>query len=269
EAKGEIVRALQRADRLGLCDVLILTRGGGSLEDLWAFNEESVARAIHACRVPVVFAVGHEIDFTIADFVADVRAPTPSAAAEAVSPDGAAWLERFERLEMRLRQSARNHLSQAEGRLGFLDRRLQQLHPAKRLNTQAQRLDELESRLRRAMRQRLDSHDNRLRTQTARLLGHRPDWWLMRLDERQSQLTQRLRTAMRHQLETKRGVLAGTSQELQAISPLATLARGYAIAQQPETGRIVRSYREIQAGDRLVIRLMEGRVVGLVEEVRP
>jgi exodeoxyribonuclease VII large subunit len=268
EAKGEIVRALERADRLGLCDVLILTRGGGALEDLWAFNEEAVARAIHACRIPVVSAVGHEIDFTVADFVADLRAPTPSAAAAAVSPDGAAWLAQFERLEARLQQAARNRLRQAGERLGFLDKRLQQQHPAQRLDTQAQRLDELESRLRRAMNQRLQLSENRLHTQTARLLGHRPDWWLMRLVEKREQLARRLRTAIRHQLEARRGELAGTGQKLQAISPLATLARGYAIARHAESGRIVRSCREVQAGERMTIRLSDGAVESVVEAVR-
>ena len=141
EAKHDIVRALALAGRSGLCDALILARGGGSLEDLWAFNEEIVARAIAACPLPVVSGVGHETDLTITDLVADLRSPTPSAAAEAVSPDAAEWLARFARLEGRLRQHWRVALGRQAQTLDFLSRRLRQAHPEKQMQRQAQRLD--------------------------------------------------------------------------------------------------------------------------------
>lgn len=269
EAKAEIVRALEKADRLKLCDVLILARGGGSLEDLWAFNEESVARAIHACRIPVISAVGHEIDFTIADFVADLRAPTPSAAAEAASPDGAAWLDRFERLEARLEQAARTRLDQAERLLGFLDKRLQQLHPEKRLTTQAQRLDELELRLRRTMRHRLALQENRLHAQTARLLRHRPDQRLALLNTRLEQLGQRLDAAIHRRIETLNRSLVSASQQLHAVSPLATLARGYSLTTRLDNGALVRSCRDTPPGTRIETRLADGTLLSTVDGIHP
>ena len=148
EAGGEIANAIRLASRRADCDVLILTRGGGSLEDLWPFNEEVVARAIHDCRIPLVSAVGHEIDFTIADFVADRRAATPSAAAELVTPDQLEWLARLTQLSARLENRLRHTLSDDQRRLAWLEQRLQQVHPGQYLRQQAQRLDELEQRAR-------------------------------------------------------------------------------------------------------------------------
>lgn len=269
EAKAEIVRALEKAGRLKLCDVLILARGGGSLEDLRAFNEEAVARAIHACEIPVISAIGHEIDFTIADFVADLRAPTPSAAAEAASPDGAAWLDRFERLETRLAQAARTRLDQAERLLGFLDKRLQQLHPEKRLTTQAQRLDELELRLRRTMRHRLALNENRLHAQTARLLRHRPDPRLAWLNTRLEQLGQRLDAAIRRRLDTLNRDLATAGEKLHTVSPLATLARGYSLTTRLDNGALLRSCRDAPPGTRIKTRLADGTLLGTVDSVHP
>jgi exodeoxyribonuclease VII large subunit len=223
DAAPEIVRALARAERFGECDVLVLARGGGSLEDLWAFNAESVARAIAACGIPVVTGIGHETDFTIADFVADYRAPTPSAAAEAVSPDAAEWRLRFQRLEAQLQQRVRALLDRHDRTLAFLDRRLNQVHPGPGLRTQSQRLDELELRLRRAVRRILEN-----RSQRAAHLGHR----------------------------------------LQAVSPLATLARGYSITRRLDDGRIVRSCRDVEPGDRLETRVSAGVLISRVEAVR-
>lgn len=269
EAKSEIVRALNLADRLKWCDVVILARGGGSLEDLWAFNEEIVARAIHACGIPVIAGIGHEIDFTIADFVADLRAPTPSAAAEAASPDGTAWLERFQRLETRLRQSIQTRLNQAERLLGFLDKRLQQLHPAKQLSTQAQRLDELELRLRRATQNRLALLETRLQGEAARLLRYRPDQRLMLLKARRDQLARRLHTAIHRRIETQRHALVCASQELQAVSPLATLARGYSITNRADGRMLLRSCHGVVAGDRIATRLADGTLISTVESIHP
>ncbi len=268
EAKYEIADALALADRLKLCDVLILARGGGSLEDLWAFNEESVARAIHACEIPVITGIGHEIDFTIADFVADLRAPTPSAAAEAASPDRAEWQERFRRLQSRLGQSLGNTLERHGRNLDFLEQRLRRVHPEQRLSTQSQRLDELEARLDRALRNRLIQARGRLDAQSARILKHDPQPRLAFLAVENQRLALRLAAAMDRALETRERRTAEIGHRLQAISPLATLARGYAIASHPETGRIVRSHREVRPGDRLDIRLLEGGLTSVVETVR-
>jgi exodeoxyribonuclease VII large subunit len=161
-AAPAIVAALDLASVRAECDVLILTRGGGSLEDLWAFNDERVARAVHRCAVPVVSGIGHEIDFTIADFVADVRAPTPSGAAELVAPDARAWLQRLAQLGARFAAGMRRQLLHENTRFAALSRRLQQAHPGARLAQYSQRLDELEARLQFALQARLASQLARL-----------------------------------------------------------------------------------------------------------
>jgi len=176
EGAGEqIAQAIRLADRRQDCDVLLLVRGGGSLEDLWAFNEEVVARAIHACTIPIVSGIGHEIDVTIADFAADQRAPTPSAAAELVSPDRLEWLQRFIRLEEHLTTAQSRRLQAGEQRWQVLTQRLLRQQPGRRLQDRAQRLDELEQRLRRALRQRLEQWQTRLKGRT---LTSRPPRWL-------------------------------------------------------------------------------------------
>lgn len=161
-AADQIVRALSLAEAHGSCDLLILARGGGSLEDLWAFNEEAVAQAIFKCPIPVISGVGHEIDFTIADFVADVRAPTPSAAAEIAVPDQREWLNALARYFDRLGHLARRFLSARREKTGWLEKRLAQTHPGQLLNQRGQKLDELGLRLRRAVQDRLGRLHQRL-----------------------------------------------------------------------------------------------------------
>ena len=161
-AAAALVAAIELAASRAECDVLILARGGGSLEDLWAFNDERLARAILRCPIPMVTGIGHEIDFTIADFVADLRAPTPSAAAQLVAPDASVWLHRLEQLAARFAAAARRALKSEQARLDALLRRLQQAHPGARLLQHSQRLDELEARLKLALRSRLASGAARL-----------------------------------------------------------------------------------------------------------
>jgi len=158
----EIATALKRANERAECDVLILARGGGSLEDLWSFNEEIVARAIRASRIPVVAGIGHEVDVTIADFAADLRAPTPSGAAELVVPDRGEWRRALGVIGTRLAQAGRRRIARAEERLRWLAGRLARVHPRERLALRAQRLDELEARLGRALAQHLSAARARL-----------------------------------------------------------------------------------------------------------
>ncbi len=161
-APGQIVRALALAEAHGSCDLLILARGGGSLEDLWAFNEEAVAQAIFKCPLPVISGIGHEIDFTIADFVADVRAPTPSAAAEIAVPDQQVWLTALAAHLARLRSLVQRYLSANREKAGWLRKRLALAHPGLLLNQQGQKLDELALRLRRAVTDKLGQIHKRL-----------------------------------------------------------------------------------------------------------
>jgi exodeoxyribonuclease VII large subunit len=268
DAREDIVRALRLANRWRGCDVLIVGRGGGSLEDLWTFNEEAVARAIHASTIPVISAVGHEIDFTISDFVADLRAPTPSAAAEAVSPDREEWLDRLDRLSARLTQSIGHRLRQLAQHTRFLDKRLEQRHPAQHLQTQAQRLDELEARLQRGLRHQSGQRQHRLHSLEARLLRVRQDQRIALLTARCAQFSQRLATAMQRQLEQASHQVARTAQELQAVSPLATLARGYSITTRADTGALLASCRDIEAGLRINSRLRDGQLLSIVESIQ-
>jgi len=196
-----LVAALATASARAECDVLILARGGGSLEDLWAFNDERVARAIHACTLPVVCGVGHEIDFTIADFVADARAPTPSAAAELVAPDGRACLEAFARTAERLEAGMRRELRVGRARLEAVGHRLARAHPGVRLQQQMQRLDDLTQRLAGATRACLHREGQRLAEDRVRLQQHSPQRVLGEWASRNQSLELRLARALREQLE--------------------------------------------------------------------
>jgi len=265
EAGGEIANAIRLASRRAECDVLILTRGGGSLEDLWPFNEEVVARAIHDCRVPLVSAVGHEIDFTIADFVADRRAATPSAAAEVVVPDQLEWLARLTQLSARLENRLRQLLSDDQRRMAWLEQRLQQLHPGQYLRQQAQRLDELEQRARLLIEIKFNRLQYSLKELNEELQRHSPTQLLGRLQLQQDLLAQRLGTAVLGLLAEKRRRLELACRSLDTISPLATLQRGYAIVSQLPERRILRQAASVKAGDRLEARLAEGTLVCTVD----
>ena len=256
EATAQIVRALQLADRAGF-DAIILARGGGSLEDLWCFNEEPVARAIAACRTPLVSAVGHETDVTIADFVADVRAPTPSAAAELLAPDGTALRQRLDSLQRRLHLSLTSQLEHRRLRLDNLLRRLR--HPGERLQQQAQRLDDLEQRMTRALQRRLERAGGDLQRLQGRLAAQHPGRQLALLRQRLEQLQPRLNRAIEQSLRLRRQQLQAQMQTLQAVSPLATLNRGYSILLD-ERGHALRSAREAQPGQQLTARLAEGEL---------
>ena len=217
-AAAEIVQALEQADQRQEVDVLILARGGGALEDLWPFNEEIVARAIHQSRIPIVSGVGHQTDFTIADFVADVRAPTPSAAASTCSPDGTAFLQQLAHLQQRLFNITRHHLQDWRHQLKYLKARLK--HPKIRLQQSMQRLDYLNVRLNHIVPKYLQSAQQRL---------------------------QRL------------------TEVLAALSPLATLNRGYSITFKNE--RIIQAADALHPGDTLRVQFAQGQVSATVDKV--
>ncbi len=264
-AAEQIVAAIDSASRHGKCDALIVGRGGGSLEDLQAFNDERVARAIAACPIPVVSAVGHEVDFSIADFVADARAATPSAAAELLSPPGGEWLARFSQLEQRLAGTMQRRLQRSGERLLALSRRLR--HPGRRLQERGQRLDELERRLQRAMESRLQRAEQRLQHQFQRLQQHTPQHRLERLHERLATLPLRLQRAMQQRLQASGRRLAAAGATLEAVSPLATLRRGYAIVSLADSGELLREAHQATPGDTVEARLGRGRLLCHVNEV--
>ncbi|NIP72965.1 MAG: exodeoxyribonuclease VII large subunit [Gammaproteobacteria bacterium] len=267
-AAQKIAAAIRLADERRDCDVLIVTRGGGSLEDLWAFNEEAVARAIFDCRLPVVSAVGHEVDFTIADLAADYRAPTPSAAAEHVSPDQADWLRALGLKAGRLERGLRGRLGQSAQRLDWLAGRLRRQHPGARLRQHGQRLDELEQRLQRAQRNHVRHLRARLGQAVARLERHIPTGRLHQLDERRASLGRRLDAAMGRHLERRQQRLAALGRALETISPLATLERGYAIVSREADGTILRDTQQTRPGERVQARLSRGVLVCTVDEIK-
>jgi exodeoxyribonuclease VII large subunit len=309
QAPAEIIAALKSAGLRRECDVLILARGGGSLEDLWAFNDEGLARAIVASPLPVISGVGHEIDFTIADLAADVRAPTPSAAAELVVPDAEEWLAAFTTLGTRLGRCMRRRLVERRERLRWLDGRAALVSPMARFAQQTQRLDELEQRMSRAMRRRLEAHRERLRWVQGRAALVSPSARLMQHSLRLEDFEQRIYRALQHLqaarasrfrehqsrlwqasplarvrdatamhaalrvrlhsagLECVRGArerLLPLVRTLNAVSPLATLARGYAIVTN-ERGDILRDAADAAVGTIVEAELAKGRIRAKVQ----
>ena len=256
-AAAQITAMLQRAAASGRYDVLVLARGGGSLEDLWAFNDERLARAIAACAVPVVSAVGHETDFSLADFAADVRAPTPSVAAELLVPGRDDLDRRLRALDARLRNLQSQHLRQRMQRADRAALRLNALRPRARLDLLHRRQAEALRRLTAAWQQRLDRERAHLRHADAVLRAAHPRRRIARLRERLASLANRPQACIARRLGSDALRLRALARSLETVSPLATVARGYAILQHDD-GRIVRSVLDAAPGDRLEARVSDG-----------
>jgi exodeoxyribonuclease VII large subunit len=259
-AVPEIVRAIEAASRRQECDVLIVARGGGSLEDLWCFNDERVARAIAACRVPTVSGVGHEVDVTIADFVADLRAPTPSAAALAVVPDKQGWLEMLAQLEQRFVGAMGRGLRTQALALGALMQRLQISHPGAKLAQHAQRLDDLEQRLRLSLRASVSTQQQQLHSLSTRLWRENPRHRLEALCAHAAALRQRLVSSFTGHVSGLDQRLVLASRTLNAVSPLATLGRGFAVIHRVDDGSLLRDAAQVPAGTEIEARLARGRL---------
>jgi exodeoxyribonuclease VII large subunit len=265
QAAGEIIAALELAARRLDCDVLILARGGGSLEDLWAFNDEALARAIVRSPIPVISAVGHEVDTTIADFAADVRAPTPSAAAEMAVPDGEEWLRVLRTLGVRLTQGVQRRLLHDRKMLQWLLHRAAQVSPVARLTDQMQRLDELEQRMGRALRQRVSDLRSAFIDSKNRLWSASPAFLVRDGKARRAEFESRLKAAQLALLQQWRERLLPLIRTLQAVSPLATLDRGYAIV-SIQGGAILRQATDAPKGTLIEARLGQGSLIARVED---
>ena len=267
DAADEIVSAIQLAnkltEKLGI-EALIIGRGGGSLEDLQAFNEERGARAIFASELPICSAVGHEVDFTIADFVADLRAPTPSAAAEQLSPDQAEYFELLFTYNTQFQSAIKLATRQGTQRLVWIAKQLK--HPDRRLQEQAQNLDRLDLRLRKAMKTLISAQGSDLMQARRGLLASSPKQLLeynhIRLSASHSRLDQSLRT----QLVARRSSLAALSRSLNSVSPLNTLARGYSITYDSAL-KVIHSSDEVKVGATITSRLGKGEITSTVSEV--
>ncbi|WP_305406270.1 exodeoxyribonuclease VII large subunit [Photobacterium leiognathi] len=254
-----IAQAIGRANARQECDVLIVGRGGGSLEDLWAFNEEIVARTIAASQIPVVSAVGHEVDVTIADFVADVRAPTPSAAAELISRDMTHQTQLLDRKRQQLRHAITAYLSQSLRQTTQLQHRLERQHPQLRLNLQQQHLDEISQRLTQAMARKLQKHQQHVEHNNYKLSLYSPASLVRNAQRNLERSEQRLYDALDRKLLNARHKLAVAAEKLETVSPLATLARGYSITRN-EQGDVIRKASQVNAGDTLITTVTDGEI---------
>ncbi len=263
-AKFEICQAIITANILKQCDVIILARGGGSLEDLWAFNEAMVARAIFSSKIPIISGIGHETDVTIADFVADLRAATPSAAAEHATPDQQYWLNQFRQIELRLQHLLQRMLNQHTQKIDWLNGRLQQQHPQQRLTQNQQRLGELEFRLSKSIQNRLAYRHRMLDVKTAQLWQYSPATFIRRNQQNQANLRERLINAINNRLKLLDQRLLSTRQTLHAVSPLATLNRGYALVTDRASGEIIRSTKCLKIGDSVITKVANGEFSSVV-----
>ncbi|EIQ7475404.1 exodeoxyribonuclease VII large subunit [Vibrio parahaemolyticus] len=259
DAAIQIAQAIGRANSRNECDVLIVGRGGGSLEDLWCFNNEILARTIAASQIPIISAVGHEVDMTIADFVADVRAPTPSAAAELVSRDNSHKDQSLVAKQHKLASAMRYYLAQQKQQSAQLLHRLERQHPSYQLQRQSQQLDELDMRLRRAMQRFIYTRQQAVERKHHRLQLNSPVKHLAQQKSRLERVEHKLLDAMDRKLLTMRHQLAIAAEKLDTVSPLATLKRGYSIT-QTEQGKVVTSADDVKTGDLLVTRLANGEI---------
>ena len=257
----KIAQAIAAANRRAECDALIVCRGGGSIEDLWAFNEEVVARAIAASEIPVVSGVGHETDFTIADFVADERAPTPTAAAQRVVPDRHALLRGLRDTAQHLQRAQRNRLQNAMQALDYLQRRL--VHPAQQLQRQTQQLTQLQQRMQRAFAYRKQQQHWQWQSLAQRLRTAGGDF--ARLNDKQDNLAQRLVKAMRTTQAHRIGRVENLAQHLILLDPKQVLARGYSLVQDA-SGGVVSDASQLEVGAELRVTFAKGWVRGEVKE---
>ncbi len=263
-AAAEIAQAVRDFNRYGNIDVMIVGRGGGSMEDLWAFNEEVVARAIYHSRIPVISAVGHEVDFTIADFVADLRAPTPSAAAELVVKSKAELVAELDALSHRLRLGMRHLMADYQARVDGLTMALKD--PSMLLGHLAQRVDDLGERLVLAWRGEAKKKKDRVAYLCNSLRLSNPSVMVERGRERLLALVARSEHALHRTIERNRETVALNSGKLQALSPLQTLGRGYAIASLLPAGTKVMASDQLSPGDRIDLKLHRGGAVCTVNE---
>jgi exodeoxyribonuclease VII large subunit len=262
-AAYKIAAAIDAADARRECEVLILCRGGGTIEDLWAFNQEAVARAVYRCSIPLVCGVGHDTDFSIADFVADARAPSPTGAAELVSPNRAELTPRVRVLQARLRRAALRNLERRMQQADYLGRRL--VHPGEKVRAQLRHLAHCAARLRRAVARRLGATDVELDGLRRRIAAAAPD--PPALEAGRQRLAHRLSACAQHALERRGAALARLDAHLTALSPQHVLERGYSIVTQRD-GRIVRDAAGLAAGEELSLTFARGGANAQVTRTR-
>lgn len=265
-APTQLINALRKANERNEVDVLLLTRGGGSLEDLWCFNNEALAREVSDSALPIVSAVGHEVDFTISDFVADLRAPTPSAAAELLSQDSLEIDRKLVQQRERLKRVLSHTLVHNKQKLAILRQRLQNLHPQSKIQHQWQSLDRLQMQLLHHMKQDVAKADRKLQSLINRLNTHNPEQRLTQSKSSLNYAQTRLVNATTALLRNKKNRLASGASLLQSVSPLSTLARGYSITLANKSA--ITSVEAVNTGDTITTRVTDGEITSTVTKTR-
>jgi exodeoxyribonuclease VII large subunit len=265
ESAPQIVNMIKTVEKRNEVDVILLARGGGSLEDLWSFNEEIVARAIYACSLPIVVGVGHEIDFTIADMVADYRAATPTAAAELVSPNQFEFIQRLVQADKRLTNAIGRVLNHNHQQLNWLSKQLQ--HPGRRIQDLSQRLDELQLRLSQTQARHFRDCSMNITVLKEKLAKLHPRQAISMKKQRLHYLSHQLRQSALQTFSSQHSRFSQVTKTLNAVSPLATLERGYAIVTNVKDGNILRDAGQINRGDKVRAKLRHGNIKCTVEDV--
>jgi len=267
EATGKICKAIESANRQAWANILIIGRGGGSLEDLMAFNDESVARSVFASDIPIISAVGHETDFSICDFVADLRAPTPSAAAELATPDQAAVKQAFAKSGRQLHRRTQDRLQQNAQKVDHLFHRLQQRHPAKQLSEQGNWLQLQHKSIVRNISRQLQDRAFVLDALTRRLSARHPDQILSELSERLVAATRDLEKSTLSNIRSRCESLSNLARTLNAVSPLETMGRGYSVVTADLSGEIISSIAQVNVGDRVSAQVTDGLLKCTINEI--
>ena len=267
EAAPAICKAIRAMDKHDVCDVLLIVRGGGSIEDLWAFNEESVAKAMFECSIPIVSGIGHEVDFTIADFVADFRAATPTAAAEKVTPDQATYLQTTSWIGQRLVQLIDESIENLSTQTNYLQKRLEQQHPSSVLTRLFQRVDELDQRMQMAWSNNFQQFKNNLSQIHAQLLATSPAHTINALENKIAYCSQKIHLLMNNHLQQQRLQLSDHASTLNALSPLQTLSRGYSITYDSD-GKALKNAAGLKKGDAVKTRFYENEVISIIEKIK-
>jgi len=265
QAAIQLESVLRQANTSKQCDVLIIARGGGSIEDLAAFNDEHLARALYETEIPIVTGIGHEIDFTIADFIADQRAPTPSAAAELVSPNNLHLKVTLQRLEQKMRREFKLVIQQKTQQFKGLSQRLHQQNPAYRLQQQRQGLDKLKIRLKQQIQWQLRNKQNAMRVLSKQLQTNSPQRLIVHKQQQLMQNITLLQHAIYADISRKRSRFALQLTKLNTINPLTTLERGYAIIRDEKKQTVISSVSQLRVGDKLNIKVKDGEVISEVK----